>query len=202
MLRRQLNFWRESKPDLITAERRFNYCDTLCVEKCCERFAYPTVDITLQQPLDLSVGSAKLFQTSSDFVRASRTLVGLRCKQTEDKVSQPFRQIVSVKGGEPTCLTRSQDLFAASDERRAARDHLKNCRAQRVQVSAFIGAGADYKLGSHIVEYLLVRYVDHMPITEHNCNIEIYEMQRAPLVEQYVAGLQIAVQDTAAVDMR
>ena len=39
-------------------------------------------------------------------------------------------------------------------------------------------------------------------ITEQHGGIEIHQVQRTPFIEQYVARLQIAVQDTADVDMR
>jgi hypothetical protein len=43
--------------------------------------------------------------------------------------------------------------------------------------------------------------VAQAPVADLDGSIEINEVQRAPLIEQDVAWLQVKVQDTAAMDM-
>ena len=52
-----------------------------------------------------------------------------------------------------------------------------------------------------MLDHRAVGQIAHLPVIEPHGGIEVHQVDRAPLIEQHVARLQVAIQDAASVDV-
>ena len=145
-------------------------------------------------------------QLLRDVLRRRRALVRRLREQAQDQRLERLRALGVVPrrgdGRRVDVLADHADGVVA-EERRPAGHHLVEHRAERVEVAARVGRAAERLLGRHVGDgadhHALHR---HARAVEGDGEAEVAERGVAVGVEPDVAGLEVAVDDAAAVRVR
>ena len=142
-------------------------------------------------------------QLLRDVLRRGRALVRRLREQAQDQRLERLRALGVVPrrrdGRRVDVLADDADRVVA-EEGRAAGDHLVEHRAERVEIAARVGRAAERLLGRHVGDG-----ADHHALHRHaravdgDGEAEVAERGVAVGVEPDVAGLEVAVDDAAAV---